>query len=105
MNGLTSWIKRYPLAIFFIISFAITWGMGAFAIFLPAQFHSLFGEISDTHPLYHIAVAAPTISASILALALEGRHGLGICSSARSASALGCIGISWCWSGCRCLPG
>jgi uncharacterized protein len=77
MNKLTSWIKRHQIVVFFILTFAITWGIGAFAIFFPVQFRALFGEISDTHPLYYIAVAAPTISASILALALEGWHGLG----------------------------
>lgn len=77
MNKLIEWIKRHQLTTFFVLTFAITWGIGAFVIFLPVSFRTLFGEISDTHPLYYIAVAAPTISASILALALEGWHGLG----------------------------
>jgi uncharacterized protein len=77
MNKYLDWIKIHRLTAFFVLTFAITWGIGAFAIFLPAQFRNLFGEISDTHPLYYIAVAAPTISASILALAWEGWHGLG----------------------------
>jgi membrane protease YdiL (CAAX protease family) len=70
------WTRRHQLAVFFILAFAITWGIGAFAIFLPAQFRILFGELSDTHPLYYVAVAAPTISATTLALVLEGRSGL-----------------------------
>ena len=77
MNKLINWFRELQVIVFFIITFAITWSIGAFAIFLPVQFRSLFGEISDTHPLYYIAVAAPTISASILALAVEGWHGLG----------------------------
>jgi membrane protease YdiL (CAAX protease family) len=76
MKKLADWIKQHQLAAFFIITFTITWGIGAFAIFLPEQFRKLLGELSDTHPLYFIAVAAPTISATILALASEGRHGL-----------------------------
>jgi uncharacterized protein len=71
------WTRRHQLATFFSLTYIITWGIGAFAIFLPAQFRILFGELSDTHPLYYIAVAAPTISATLLALVLEGRSGLG----------------------------
>lgn len=76
MKKITDWIKRHQIIAFFIITFAITWGIGAFAIFLPGQFRNLFGELSDTHPFYYIAVAAPTISATILALALGGWSGL-----------------------------
>jgi|WetSurMetagenome_2_1015567.scaffolds.fasta_scaffold15383_2 uncharacterized protein len=79
-NKLNSFIRSIlhrELTGFFILTFAITWGIGAFAIFFPERFRSLFGELSDTHPLYYIAVAAPTLSASFLALAMEGWHGLG----------------------------
>jgi len=77
MKKIPDWIKRHQIVAFFIITFAITWGIGSFAIFLPTQFKVLLGELSDTHPLYYIAVAAPTVSATILVLALEGRSGLG----------------------------
>jgi membrane protease YdiL (CAAX protease family) len=77
MKKKVNWVKEHQGIVFFVITFAITWGIGAFAIFLPVQFRALFGEISDTHPLYYIAVAAPTISASLLTLAWEGWHGLG----------------------------
>jgi membrane protease YdiL (CAAX protease family) len=77
MKEINALDKNKSLIIFFILTFTITWGIGAFAIFFPVQFRSLFGEISDTHPLYYIAVAAPTISAILLALAWEGWHGLG----------------------------
>jgi membrane protease YdiL (CAAX protease family) len=77
MNKRTDWIKLHQLVAFFILTFAITWGIGAFAIFLPVQFRALFGGISETHPLYYLAVAAPTISAIFLKLAWEGWHGLG----------------------------
>ena len=77
MKKITDWIKRHQIVAFFIITFAITWGIGAFAILLPTQFKNLLGELSETHPFYYIAVAAPTISATILALALGGLSGLG----------------------------
>src|SRR5512136_2005708 len=77
MNKFLNWIEVHRLTAYFVLTFAITWGIGALAIFLPVQFRSLFGETSDTHPLYYVAVAAPTISAILLALAWEGWHGLG----------------------------
>lgn len=60
------------LGLFFILTFSITWGLGAFAILLPGQFEALFGKLTETHPLYYVAVAAPTISATILTLARKG---------------------------------
>ena len=77
MTTNTSHTPKDSLVPFFIITYAITWGIGAVAIFLPEQFRALFGELSDQHPLYYVAVAAPTISATILSLAREGWSGLG----------------------------
>lgn len=64
------------LTFFFILTFAITWGVGALAIFLPTQFQALFGELTDTSPVYFLAVAAPTISATVLTFVREGWPGL-----------------------------
>jgi membrane protease YdiL (CAAX protease family) len=65
------------LTFFFLLTFAITWGFGALAIFLPAQFQALFGELTDTSPMYFLAVAAPTISATLVTFARDGWTGLG----------------------------
>jgi len=62
---------------FFLLTFLITWGFGALAIFLPAQFQALFGELTDTSPVYFFAIAAPTISATILTFVRGGWTGLG----------------------------
>jgi len=62
---------------FFLLTFLITWGIGVLAIFLPAQFQALVGELTDTSPIYFLAIAAPTISATILTFALDGWTGLG----------------------------
>lgn len=62
---------------FFLLTFLITWGLGALAIFLPLQFQALFGELTDTSPMYFLAVAAPTISASLLTFVRGGWTGLG----------------------------
>ena len=68
--------QRDPLIPFFLLTFLITWGLGAFAIFLPSQFQTLVGELTETSPVYFLAIAAPTISATILAFAWDGWNGL-----------------------------
>ena len=69
--------QKDSLTSFFLLTFLITWGLGALAIFLPAQFQVLFGELTDTSPMYFIAVVAPTISATILTFARGGWTDLG----------------------------
>ena len=76
MNKLTNWIKGHQIIVFFILTFVITWGLGALAIFLPGQFRNLFGELTDTNPVYFLAVAAPTISATFVTWVWEGWAGL-----------------------------
>lgn len=61
--------QKGSLPTFFLLTFLITWGLGALAIFLPAQFETLFGELTDTSPMYFLAIAAPTISATLLTFA------------------------------------
>ena len=68
--------QKDSLIPFFLLTFLITWGLGAFAIFFPAQFQALFGELTDTSPMYFIAVAAPTISATLLTFVRIGWTGL-----------------------------
>jgi len=61
---------------FFILTFFITWGIGALAIFLNVQFQALVGELTDTSLVYFLAIGAPTISATILTFAQDGWNGL-----------------------------
>jgi len=68
--------QKDSLIPFFLLTFLITWGLGALAIFLPMQFQALFGELTDTSPVYFLAIAAPTISATILTFARDGWNGL-----------------------------
>lgn len=77
IKSVTGLTRRDLLAPFFILTFVITWGLGAFAILLPVQFQAQFGDLTDTSPMYFLAVAAPTLSATLLTLAREGRAGLG----------------------------
>lgn len=69
-------IKDHQTVVFCLLTFAITWGLGACAIFFPVRFRALFGELTGFHPLYILAVAAPTIAATLLTLAWEGWSGL-----------------------------
>jgi membrane protease YdiL (CAAX protease family) len=77
MPGNSAHEHKDALIPFFLLTFAITWGIGAFAIFMPVQFEAIFGEISDRHPLYYFAVAAPTFSATLLTFIQDGWTGLG----------------------------
>lgn len=51
---------------FFILTFFITWGIAAFFFLFPAPFKAVFGELTASSPAFVLAVAAPTISATIL---------------------------------------
>ncbi len=68
--------QKDSLIPFFLLTFLITWGLGALAIFLPVQFQALVGGLTETSPIYFLAIAAPTISATILTFARDGLQGL-----------------------------
>jgi len=61
---------------FFVLTFAITWGLGAFVILLPSLAEALFGKLSAASPIFIVAVAGPTIAASILTFVQGGWPGL-----------------------------
>jgi len=42
----THWFKRHQVTTFFIITYAITWGIAAFAILFSTQFKQIFGELT-----------------------------------------------------------
>jgi membrane protease YdiL (CAAX protease family) len=57
---------RYSLVPFFVLTYAITWGIAAFLFIFPDTFKAIFGSLSVSSPIFVLAVAAPTISATIL---------------------------------------
>lgn len=61
---------------FFVLTFAITWGLGAFIVLAPALAETLFGKLSAASPIFVVAVAGPTIAASILSFVRGGWQGL-----------------------------
>jgi membrane protease YdiL (CAAX protease family) len=64
------------LVAFFVLTFAITWGLGAFVMLLPNLSEALFGKLSAASPVFILAVAGPTIAASILTFVRDGWSGL-----------------------------
>lgn len=64
------------LATFFVLTFAMTWGVIGAYIFWPDTTAARFGAISGSHPLYFLATWAPAISAIVLVLAISGPTGL-----------------------------
>jgi hypothetical protein len=85
-------IRDHQTVVFCLLTFAITWGLGACVIFFPEPLRALLGEMTGFHPLYILAVAAPTVAATILTLAWEGWSGLRgqflVVSSWRSVSCI-----------------
>ena len=71
---------RYPsggLVPFFALTFAFTWGLAALVVLLPGLFESLFGKLSASSPIFILAVAGPSLMATILTFARDGWRGLG----------------------------
>ncbi|MBN2322312.1 MAG: CPBP family intramembrane metalloprotease [Spirochaetes bacterium] len=68
-------MKKYPLFSFFILSFAITWGLGGLYLLLPHRLAGAFGPMSTSNPIFIMAVWAPSISGFIVTLVTEGIHG------------------------------
>ncbi len=61
---------------FYILTFAITWGVVGIYIIAPDWASSSFGEISGSHPFFFLATWAPAISAFAIVLVFGGLAGL-----------------------------
>lgn len=65
---------------FFLLTFTITWGIGAIMIGFADPLAARFGEMDLSAPfwklLYHVATYAPTISAFVMIAAIRGRSGI-----------------------------
>jgi len=64
------------LVAFFIIAFAITWGVIGSYIFWPDAVSARFGEISGSHPFFFLATWAPAIAAFAVVLMRGGISGM-----------------------------
>jgi membrane protease YdiL (CAAX protease family) len=70
-------MRSRPLIAFFVLTFVITWGLGACYALFPTQLEALFGKISAANPLFYVAVYAPSLSALIVTAYTSGVSGLG----------------------------
>lgn len=69
-------VPTYSLIGFFLLTFAITWGVIGMYVVAPEWASSTFGEISGAHPFFFLATWAPAISAFTLVLYFGGVAGL-----------------------------
>lgn len=73
-------MRKRPLLLFFIITFAITWGMGALIIIFGPQLQAAFGEMDLDKPFYkaffHLAVYGPAFSAFVVIALIHGVAGV-----------------------------
>ncbi len=69
-------MRKHPLLAFFVLTFAITWGLGACFALFPAQLKAVFGEITPANPLFFVAVYAPSISALVVTAYTAGAAGV-----------------------------
>ena len=77
MSTYPSRTRGDSLVAFFVLTFAITWGVGLLVVLFPGPLEALFGKLSVSSPLFVLAVAGPTIAATILTVARDGLAGLG----------------------------
>jgi hypothetical protein len=68
--------RRGDVALFYTCIFGLTWGIAALLILARPQVEALTGAFGVHHPLYFLAVYAPTLTAVVLTAARDGRPGL-----------------------------
>lgn len=64
------------LAPFFVLTFALTWGLGTALMVFPDQITAMFGEFSVTNPLYLIMTWSPGLVGTLLIVITTGLSGL-----------------------------
>jgi len=70
-------MRKHPLLSFFVLTFTITWGIGACYVLFPDRLVALFGPISHSNPLFYLAVYAPSFSGLVVTAYADGIPGLG----------------------------
>lgn len=69
-------IRKYPLASYFAIVFAWTWGVASLMLFFPDWVTRTIGPIRFSNPLFYLAVYAPSVTGIALSWVTGGREGL-----------------------------
>ncbi|MCG6883892.1 MAG: CPBP family intramembrane metalloprotease [Silicimonas sp.] len=70
-------VPYQALIAFYLMTFAISWGVIGAYILLPEFAEAAFGPISGAHPLFFLATWAPAISGIVLVLYHSGFAGMG----------------------------
>jgi len=70
-------MKTKTLTPFLVLTFGLTWGIAALLIFFNDQVVAIFGEISQSNPLFILAVYSPGIVGVFLVWRFYGLKGLG----------------------------
>ena len=68
--------RRGDVALFYAGAFGVTWGVAALLILARPQVEASTGAFGTHHPLYFLAVYAPTLTAVVLTAVRERRAGL-----------------------------
>jgi membrane protease YdiL (CAAX protease family) len=68
--------EREALITYFVLTFSITWGIAAVIFLRPTLLEVLFGKMSGSSPVFVVAVAGPTIAATIVTFVRSGWSGL-----------------------------
>lgn len=66
----------WHLVPFFLLTFALTWGLGIAFMAFPDQIAAVFGELSVTNPLYLIMTWSPGLVGMLLVTTVTGLSGL-----------------------------
>jgi len=69
-------MKKYPLRWYFVLTFAITWGLAGIYFAGNALFDRFLGEMSVTNPFFILAVWGPNIAGIILTGVNGGWRGI-----------------------------
>ncbi|MBM4426771.1 MAG: CPBP family intramembrane metalloprotease [Chloroflexi bacterium] len=70
-------IKKHSLLSFFLLTFAITWGIAGLSFLAPNAMIALTRKEADAyHPLFRLAASAPTLAAFLVILVTDGKSGI-----------------------------
>ncbi len=58
-----NWCLRYGTFVFIVLTFGITWSIGALVMMAPEWFNEWFGPFNNRSPIFYLAVWAPNIAA------------------------------------------
>lgn len=77
MTSLIAFVKRHPVLIYYVLTFAISWGIGLLAVGGLAGFPATAEEARNLLPLFVLAlVAGPSVAGVLMTVLVDGRTGL-----------------------------